>query len=316
MTESSPAAPSAPTTPTAPAPTSDAPASPSTPATVPSGSEPIGGTPDASISMQPAAPTAGLFDLLGEDLAKEKTFEKFKDGSVADLGKSYLELQKQMGQPKVGVPPADADDATKAEFYKQLGVPETTEGYGFAKPENMPDGMEYNEEDAKKWAEFFKENNIPADMANTIRDQYMTQMFEMHGAQAEAQTAAATALDESFTKEFGENKQQAVQQVKDVLTKAIPDEATRQNMEQALSNEALLALAMVDRHYKKEYGQSDTLTNDPASPASGNVDNMRDEARKMMSSDAYRDTMHKDHKAVKNRVDQMYRDIGALTKTG
>lgn len=192
-------------------------------------------------------------------------------------------------------------------------VPEKAEDYGFKKPENLPEGMEYDEADAAKWAGVFKEMGVPVAMANKIREAYIAQQVEGHGASAGATKAANDRLDETYTKAFGDQKGAIVQRVKDVLAKAVPDAAVRADLEKTLPNEALMAIGMLDAHYRKTYGQSDTNTGDQGTGSGKSMEEMRTDAQKLMASDAYRDTMHKDHKATRATVDQAYKDIAALT---
>lgn len=219
---------------------------------------------------------------------------------MAALGKSYVEQEKLLGEMK-----------GKMDAFK---VPEKAEDYGFKKPDNLPEGMEYDEAHALKWANAFKEMGVPPAMANKLRDAFFAEQAESHGALTGATAEANKRLDENYTKVFGDQKGVVVQRVKDVLAKAVPDAAVRADLEKTLPNEALMAIGMLDAHYRKTYGQPDQNTGDTGASSGKSLDEMRTDAQKLMASDAYRDTMHKDHKATRATVDQAYKDIAALTE--
>lgn len=213
--------------------------------------------------------------------------------------------------PTYAPPPADATAEQKAAYAKAAGVPDDAKGYGFAKPENWPEGMEYSDEHALQWADKMHKLGVPAAMANDLRNQFLAEVVE--GATTQA-TEANKLLDESFTKMFGDQKGVVTQRVKDVLTAAIPDTATRTALEKGLSNEALLAIAAIHEHDRKTYGQADTNGDDGSKTAAKSLDELRAEGQKMMATDAYRDPMHKDHAATRKTVNETYQQIGALTE--
>ncbi len=82
-------------------------------------------------------------DSLPEELSKEKCLETVPD--VETLTKNYVEGQKLIGG-SVRVPKADASPEEIAKFHKQLGVPESPEGYSIQRPD-MPAGIEFNTEE-------------------------------------------------------------------------------------------------------------------------------------------------------------------------
>ena len=258
--------------------------------------------------------TVDLKEILGEDLAGNKTFEKFSksENFTQDLAKSYAELEKQVGKQNVGVPGENATDEEKAAYYKAIGVPETSEEYGFEKPEGIPDDQ-YDEEHAKKWADIFKQNNVPAETANALRDQFMEEMTEQLTAMNADSEASSKVLDEAYTKSFGEKKGEVAANVKASLEKFIPDAEVREALMNKLPDEALIAMGYLDQGYKKTYGLGDQNAGDKGQASGQSMEGLREQAQKLMSSDAYRNTMHAEHKATVDKVNSLYRDLGSLT---
>jgi len=81
-----------------------------------------------------------------EDLRGEKSLDAIKD--VPGLAKSYVEAQKLIGardEGSVKIPGEDATPEDWAEFYGKTGRPESAEGYGLVKPDDIPDGVQWDE---------------------------------------------------------------------------------------------------------------------------------------------------------------------------
>jgi hypothetical protein len=251
--------------------------------------------------------------LLGDELAGDRNIAKFLEGEnpVQEIAKALQNAQAQVGKPKVGVPGEQATAEEKAAFYEELGVPKegTTEAYKFTKPENMPDEL-YSEEHAAKWAQAMKDNNVPVDAANALRDMLI-------GEQIDAATDATKALNDALDKDFGENKDIIAKEVGEMMKQAIPDDALRQQIEAGIGDKNTpafaVALGHIMQHMKKQ-GFSDNNTGDGGSDHGGmSVDELREKGQALMASDAYRNPMHKNHAAVKKEADGIYKTIGELT---
>ena len=69
-------------------------------------------------------------------------------------------------------PGETASDEDKSTFKKllrtELFAGAKVEDYNFGKPLNLPEGLPWNEDGAKKWAEYFCKNNIPVEIAREI----------------------------------------------------------------------------------------------------------------------------------------------------
>lgn len=130
----------------------------------------------SSVVGSTPAEASGDFRTGWDDTLKNDAYlQGFKD--TASLAKALLDNKKLVGQ-KLGIPGPDATPEQKAAFHEAMGVPKEAAGYGFKAPEGLPEGVEYNEKDAEDWANFFKENGIPAQAANAIRDRFMNKVIE------------------------------------------------------------------------------------------------------------------------------------------
>jgi hypothetical protein len=102
----------------------------------------------------------GWTQRLPDDLGEARAgFGKYKN--VAELAKGLHNANRMIGQRGVIVPTQDSPPEDVAAFRKALGVPETTEGYKDIKPEQLPAGVEWNDDLARPYIEIAHKHNIP-----------------------------------------------------------------------------------------------------------------------------------------------------------
>lgn len=101
--------------------------------------------PDPTPTPEPtpaALPEFSWKDRVGGDLSKAPSLGKFEDTpeGLAEMGKSYVNLEKLLSNEKVPLPKGPDDAEGIAQFNKAIGVPETPEGYTLPDPV-VPDAM-------------------------------------------------------------------------------------------------------------------------------------------------------------------------------
>ena len=130
-----------------------------------------------------------------------------KFNSVDDLAKSYVGLEKKMGQGK-RVPQAEAPQEEWREFYQELGAPSSADAY--QTPEEMPEGFSDMMQRARNVAhekgltqdqfsnmiqpflEAEKERQVSADNAvKESQDRWKRQLQEQYGTEYESKSALA-----------------------------------------------------------------------------------------------------------------------------
>lgn len=145
-------------------------------------STPTDSATDAAVSTPtaPAAPTGGEGTLLSSapasataqaepaqpvdkpDWLPEKFWREDK-ADVEALSKSYQGLEQLLGKKanSVPVPNEKSTPEEVAAYRKAIGVPESPEGYKL-KPEQLPQGVTWDDSVAKRAAELAHRHNIPA----------------------------------------------------------------------------------------------------------------------------------------------------------
>lgn len=99
------------------------------------------------------------------------TVAKYK--SADGLLKGAANLVEFAGKKVEGVvvPNEGSTEAEVAEFRRAIGVPETADAYEL-KPENMPEGLEFDGELASEWSNVFHEVGISQEQAQKIAQAY------------------------------------------------------------------------------------------------------------------------------------------------
>lgn len=164
------------------------------PAAPPAGAPPAGSppaTPPAFLANDKGEFVENWFEKMPEGLREAPVLRNFK--TVEGMAKSLLSAQRMVGADKVVIPTEHATPEEVAEFRAKLGVPGTADEYGFKPPEKLPEGMVYNEELDKAFANQAHRLGLTRDQAKALRDWH-----------TEVSTKAATDVEQEMAKEHTE----------------------------------------------------------------------------------------------------------------
>ncbi|MDW9762155.1 hypothetical protein GOB02_21700 [Sinorhizobium meliloti] len=146
-------------------------------------------------------------DSLPEDIRASTSLSKFE--TLEGFAKSYVNLERMLGSEKVPVP-KEGDEEGWKRFYKAGGLPDDPNGYGFAPPEQIPEGMVYSPEVDQRLAGIFHKAGLNKQQAALARQELMGLVAEGGTAQLEAgqkaeaeRKAAIQAGEESLKQEWG-----------------------------------------------------------------------------------------------------------------
>jgi hypothetical protein len=142
------------------------------------------------------APAASWRDTLPADLKANTSLSKFE--TIEGLAKSYTNLETMLGTEKIPVP-KDGDTEGWDRYYKAGGRPEKPDEYGFAKPEQLPEGMEYSPDIDKAFATKAHELGLNKKQAAALREWQLGIMSEGHKQQT-SQTEIARSDGEAKLK--------------------------------------------------------------------------------------------------------------------
>src|SRR4029077_787692 len=145
---------------------------------------------------------------LPEDLGEARAgFGKYKN--VVELAKGLHNANRMIGQRGVIVPTQDSPPEDVAAFRKALGVPDSVDGYKEIKPEQLPPGVDWNDEIAKPYIEVAHKHNIPP--------KALKELVSLHAKQRELEMQATihdvekrrdegiTLLQQTWRDKYGDN---------------------------------------------------------------------------------------------------------------
>lgn len=164
--------------------------------------------------------------VLPPDLQQEKTLEKFK--GVDGLAKSYVELEKDASRLRnakgVIVPGENAKPEDIDAFHKAIGRPDTPEDYGFTKPDNLPEGVVWDDERMAAYAKVFHANGIPKAAAHAIVQAHTESVIQEAAADEKAQKEFLEASTVAIKKEWGKDFEANLAQSEAIIEKLFGSE--------------------------------------------------------------------------------------------
>lgn len=164
----------------------------------------------------PAQAQASWLDSLSDDLKGNESLKKFKD--VSAVAKSYVELEKHIGGT-LKIPTDTSKPEEWEAFYNKLGRPEKPEGYGIKKPDNLPSGLEWNDDLEKGFRIFAHKNGLSDRQAQSLVGYWteiMTKQAEAFWTEAKGLAALETEFkDEKVRTDVLSSAQRAIKELAD-----------------------------------------------------------------------------------------------------
>ena len=154
----------------------------------------------------------GWVDTLPPDL-KEYAGTLGKYPNAAELLRGHGNAQKLIGQrgaPGVKVPGPDAKPEDVAAFRKAIGVPDDVAGYGLKKPDQLPEGVEWNEERVGEFASLAHELGLTPAQAQKLVAFDTERMGKMNAGGKVKLEAFVNGQRDELKREWGESYQNNV----------------------------------------------------------------------------------------------------------
>lgn len=183
-----------------------------------------GNTPAINPVTPPATPPPVPHDWT-KDIPKEyaegdaaKLWEPLKGKQLPDVLKGYAEAQKMIGG-SVRIPKDDAKPEEWAAFYKKMGRPDTVEGYNIQKPEQLPDGVTWNDDLTKWFAKTAHDNGLSKSQVQKIMKSWNeVETAKAHAAQKEM-GQKLSKLQEQWGDEFAGRVELGVRAIERLMPK-------------------------------------------------------------------------------------------------
>lgn len=237
-----------------------------------------------------------LDQIIPEDYKGATYLESVKD--IDSLFNQFHNLQKKLGERPSGVPQESASEEEWNKFYTTFGRPEQAAGYEFEKVE----GLSYDDSQMEKVKGLFHEAGLNAKQAKMIQTGFDKMQLEQLGDSAKTQEQRDAEFESLTTSTFGERREEAIAGAKEMLQEFAPQEFGEHIGE--LDNKSLVALASVLDGVKQKY-----LSEDSIGRGVGSIpkQNPREQAIKLMQTDAYKNAFHPEHEQTRQKISQLYR---------
>jgi hypothetical protein len=172
---------------------------------------------DAGGSDEPSLKFAELLGDDGNTFREDADFASLGDysgfvskyKSIPDMLEGVKNLSKLASGKSQGVvpPTPDSDSGTVEAWRKALGVPDTPEGYGVKKPDEIPEGIEWNEEQVGEYLTVLHKHHAPPALVKELLDANMaleTQRLDKFQVDSQYQREEALVAEQKkLEDEFG-----------------------------------------------------------------------------------------------------------------
>lgn len=157
------------------------------------------------------------FDIatLPEELRGEPSLSSIK--TIPDLAKSFVNAQKMIGTDKIAKPQKNWTDAQKADFYNQLGRPETHDKYTYKI--EAPAGVEIDQAKLGETRKFLHSVGLSDAQEGAIMKYYLESIGASHKALSDASVATKTASIAALKQEYGDKFDHNINVAQSVIKK-------------------------------------------------------------------------------------------------
>ncbi|MDZ4289877.1 MAG: hypothetical protein U0984_18070 [Prosthecobacter sp.] len=130
----------------------------------------------------------------------EKTLAKFT--GPLELAAGYANLEKRLGE-RIKPPGADAKPEEIEAWRALNGVPKTPEDYGLKAPENLPEGVVWNDGLAKDFAGLAHKHHLPPAAVQELIAFHNGNLAKMQEGATQQQRAVVAQAKEDLQREWG-----------------------------------------------------------------------------------------------------------------
>lgn len=240
---------------------------------------------------------------LPEDIRSDASLAAIQD--VPSLAKSYIHAQSLVGADKIALPGKEATEEDWAGVFTKLGRPETIAGYELKKPDNLPEGLNYDETMLTGFKETAHKLGLLPSQVDGLHDWWNKANVEGFTASTNAQKEATTAAETALKQEYGNAYDQKLATAQTALKEFGGDELVKFMDESGLGNNpqfiklmATVGEGMLEDGLKGNGQHSGAIT--PADAQVKIAEIMTDK------KSPYHDRYHADHQRIVDEVQKLY----------
>jgi len=145
----------------------------------------------------------GFFNSLSADVKSNPSMMKFEKASNEEIAKSYINLQSKISAKGLIVPGKNASKEEKAAFWKELGRPDTADGYQLELPKDLHKGIESDSKTQKIFKTKCHEIGLNNEQTQLLHSWYLTEVSNAMKQQEEEDQKAVNEAKTALTSKWG-----------------------------------------------------------------------------------------------------------------
>jgi len=225
--------------------------------------------------------------------------------TVEGLAKGYLNAQQMIGVEKMPIPSEDSPQDVWDLVHSKIGWPENVDDYTLEKPEDLPEGIPWDDGEAKEFLNLAHELRLTQKQIEGLSKFDIGRMVKgqeaMQRGLDQAQEAASTQLNEAWGKDYNKNLE---------LAQAAADLIDPELMEdQSLGNNPkfLQALAKVGSMMSEGKLKAGRQMHTPLVDVDSEIAQMRDKESGHPFARAFNNSGDPDHLKAVTHMEKLYK---------
>jgi hypothetical protein len=238
---------------------------------------------------------------LPEDLRQDENIKGY--ASLEELAKGHINAQKLIGRKRAL--PDEADLEGWKGVWKDLGWPETTDGYEIARPQDYPKEAPYDDKLETAFKVKAHELGLSGKQARALYDWYVKTGLESHQGIMQEMQRYQKQAEESLRQEWGKNYEANVDLARRTM-RTYADATALQAIQEGAGNDPRLVKMFAK--IGAAMGEDKLVKGDASAGSS-----LAARKQEILRHPGLMDDRHPDHKALVKELEQIFkREAGEL----
>lgn len=158
---------------------------------------------EGELTTAKATGSKGFYASLSADVKSNPSMMKFEKASNEDIAKSYITLQNKISAKGLTAPNKNTSKEEVAAFWKELGRPDTADGYQLTLPQDLHKGIASNAESQKAFKTKCHELGFSSEQTQLLHSWYMTELSNALKQQDDADTKSVNESKTALNAKWG-----------------------------------------------------------------------------------------------------------------
>ena len=160
-------------------------------------------TANTALATAKEAGGKSFYGSLSDEVRKDPSMSKFEKSSNEDIAKSYISLQSKISAKGLTIPGKNATKEEKSAFWKELGRPDTADGYQIELPQDLHKSITSDAESQKAFKGKCHEIGLSAEQTQLLHSWYMTEISGKMKQQDEEDTKVVNETKTALNAKWG-----------------------------------------------------------------------------------------------------------------